>query len=184
LVKLVQYLPEGAQRIVRLLGPGAITGLEALLGYRYRHTAVALQEVDVCRIPVPTLVRLEEEHNALAVRLMQHWEHHLRLADSWIRDLSSGTVRVRVIRLLALLAGLAGDGKGRLTLLSQEDMASIIGVSRESLNRSIAQLRSEGLLRRTGPDQEYVLDTTRLSQPGIESDGPAGRHDGGGAGRR
>ena len=46
LIKLTQTLADGSQRIVRLLGPGALVGLEALLGEQYRHTVIALQEVD------------------------------------------------------------------------------------------------------------------------------------------
>jgi CRP-like cAMP-binding protein len=39
LVKLTQLLPDGAQRIVQLLGKSDILGLEAMLVDTYQHTA-------------------------------------------------------------------------------------------------------------------------------------------------
>ena len=47
LVKLVQYLPDGMQRTVRLLNHGATAGLEVTLGQPYEHAAIALA-ADAC----------------------------------------------------------------------------------------------------------------------------------------
>lgn len=164
LVKLVQYGFEGNQRIVRVLGPGAIAGLEALLDHPYRHTAVALQEVDVCRITVGTLHHLKAQHPWLSERLMEHWENHLRLADRWISDLSSGTVRTRVAGLLLLMLELVGDGQASLKLLSYEDMASIVGTSRETFTRVIGQLRQEGLVAGLGQGHTVLCDVGALRE--------------------
>jgi CRP-like cAMP-binding protein len=164
LVKLVQHLPEGGQRTVRVLGPGAIVGLEALLGHPYRHTVIALQSVDVCRITVATLRQLEARHPWLSERIMAHWEDHLRLADRWISELSSGPVRIRVAGLLLLMLELVGDERATLKLLSYEDMASIVGTSRETFTRAISQLRDEGIVRRAGPARTLQCDVAALQQ--------------------
>ncbi|MGD9299649.1 MAG: cyclic nucleotide-binding domain-containing protein, partial [Thiohalocapsa sp.] len=42
-IKLVQYLPDGSQRIVRIVRGTDVLGLEALLDEGYHHDAVALQ---------------------------------------------------------------------------------------------------------------------------------------------
>lgn len=164
LVKLVQYPSEGSERIVRVLGPGAIAGLEALLNHPYRHTVVALQRVDVCRISVGTLNHLQVEHPWLSDRIMEHWENHLRLADRWISDLSSGTVRARVARLLLLMLELTGDGEATLRLLSYEDMASIVGTSRETFTRVIGQLRKEGVISKIGTSHDHRCNVPALQQ--------------------
>ena len=49
-VKLVKLLPNGTQRVVRLLRRGDAAGLELLVNGHYHHTAVAITAVDVCRI--------------------------------------------------------------------------------------------------------------------------------------
>ena len=62
MVKLVNTAEDGTNRIVRLLGPGSAIGLELLDGAEgYNHSAVAINQVDLCRIPVPTVEQLESE---------------------------------------------------------------------------------------------------------------------------
>ena len=58
IVKLVQYLPDGAQRIVRLVKTTDITGLEALLGQSYEHNAIVMQTSELCCLPVATVKEL------------------------------------------------------------------------------------------------------------------------------
>lgn len=153
LVKLTQTLPDGTQRIVRLLGPGALVGLESLLDEPYRHSVSALQEVEVCRISTATLQQLEQEKLWLSQKLMQHWERHLEYADRWISELSSGSARARTLRLLALLLEMIGDEEGRLQLFGYEDMAAIIGATRETFSRMVGELRDEGVIQATEDSQ-------------------------------
>lgn len=130
----------------------------------YRHSVVSLQEVDVCRIPAAALGQLQAEHPWLADRLMEHWENHLRLADRWIGDLSSGSVRSRTARLLILMLELTGDSEDRLALLSYEDMAAVIGTSREMFTRVIGQLRRAGALAQAGANPVYQCDVGALRE--------------------
>lgn len=148
-IKLVQTQEDGSQRIVRLLGTGAIAGIEAHLGKPYRHTAIALQEIDVCRITTATLEHLEIENPGLNEKVMAHWERHLSVADRWISELSSGTVRNRTIMLLKFLVELNGDQSDSVHIFNHEDMAAMLGTSRETFTRIVAELTDEGLISRT-----------------------------------
>ena len=154
-IKLVQTQEDGSQRIVRLLGKGAIAGLEALLDKPYRHTAVALQDIDVCRITAATLEHLEAEKSWLSEKVMAHWERHLSVADRWISELSSGTVRFRTLKLLQLLVELNGDEGNTVRFFSHEDMASMLGTSRETFSRIVAELKDEGVISRTEDGQVF-----------------------------
>ncbi|MCU7959248.1 MAG: cyclic nucleotide-binding domain-containing protein [gamma proteobacterium symbiont of Bathyaustriella thionipta] len=58
LVKLVRYTTDGQARIVRLVRPSQSFGLDALLEESYEHDAIALQPVELCRLPVPTVTEL------------------------------------------------------------------------------------------------------------------------------
>ena len=58
LVKLVRYQSDGSQRIVRLLGPGDIAGLESTAGASYESTAIAITDVHSCRIPLSVIHEL------------------------------------------------------------------------------------------------------------------------------
>ena len=47
--------------------------------------------------------QLEQEKPWLNERIMSHWEQHLTSADRWISEMSTGSVRVRVLKLMRFL---------------------------------------------------------------------------------
>jgi CRP-like cAMP-binding protein len=126
-----------------------------LLDKPYRHTAIALQELDVCRIHTATLKKLEAEKPWLNEKVMAHWEQHLSVADRWISELSSGTVRSRVIKLFSFMRELNGNENGTVRFFGFEDMASMIGTSRETFSRIVGELKDEGVIVKTEDNQIY-----------------------------
>jgi len=158
-IKLIQTQSNGSLRIVRLLGPGALFGIEALLDKPHRHTAISLQELDVCRINTATLKQLEREKPWLNDKILSHWEQHLSTADRWISELSSGSVRSRSLKLLTYLKEVETDRNGIETntvrFFSHEDMASILGTSRETFSRTVSELKDKGILIQTNDKHIY-----------------------------
>jgi CRP/FNR family transcriptional regulator, anaerobic regulatory protein len=142
LVKLVRYLPDGAQRIVRLLKPGSTAGLEASLGHSYEHTALALRPTTVCRIPRSVVRRLMEETPRLHGQLMERWHGALQEADECLTDLSTGKASRRLARLLLRLV--APDGNA--PLFSREDLGAILGITAEHASRTVTDLRRAGAI--------------------------------------
>jgi len=160
LVKLTHTQADGSLRIVRLLGPGSLLGIESLLNIPYHHTAIALQELDICCINTATLKRLEIENPRLNEKVMGHWEQNLSTADRWISELSSGTVRTRVLKLFRFLIELSGNKSDTLRFFGYEDMALMIGTSRETFSRIVAELKNEGILTKIKDSQMYHLSFT------------------------
>lgn len=58
MLKLVRTTADGRERVVRVLFPGDVVGLEALATRHYDSQAVALSEVFVCRIPLDVVHQL------------------------------------------------------------------------------------------------------------------------------
>lgn len=147
-MKLVQYLPDGSQRIVRLLRDGNALGLEALVRQPYQHDAIALSECEVCMIPVEVVEQLSRQQPRLHRELMARWQQALSEADTWLTQFTSGTARQRVARLLLRLA--CPDQGDQLQLFSREDIGAMVGLTTETVSRTIAELRRQGLLRDRG----------------------------------
>jgi CRP-like cAMP-binding protein len=145
LVKLVQYLPDGRQRIVRLLRSTDVTGLEALLGQPYQHEAVVLQQADLCRIPLEVIERLDRESPKLRKELMVRWQRALDEADAWLTQLSTGSARARVARLLLRLV--SGRDDACCELFGREDMGAMLGITTETASRVIAEFKRSGALQ-------------------------------------
>ena len=153
LVKLLHYTDDGTRRIVRMLGPRASIGLELLDGLEgYRHTAVTVNKVDACRIPLATLEELQSRHPELCNQIRQHLQDHLDRADEWIIALGAGPARERVAHLLLMQGELSADPNGDIALLGREDMAAIVGISVETVSRIVAEFKRGHLLYKVAED--------------------------------
>lgn len=144
IIKLIQYLPNGTARTVRLLGQNDIVGLEVLLEEPYRHTAITLQEVKLCKIPIAVIVDLENKYPSLLKQLMLRWQRNLDLADQFITEFSTGSAESRIARLLLSL-GDPGNGYC-FNHIGREDMASILGITIETASRIMADLKRRNII--------------------------------------
>ena len=145
LVKLVNYLPDGSQRIVRIAKASDVIGLEALVDEHYKHDAVILQDAEFCRLPVDVVKRLATENPDLHHELMKRWQDALNSANDWLVELSTGTARQRIARLLLMMGG---SDEIRCDLMSREDMGSILGLTMETVSRIVAEFKRKGLISR------------------------------------
>lgn len=162
MVKLVHIAPDGVSRIVRLLGPGTAIGLELLDGADgYHHTAIAVNQVDLCKIPVSTIKQLEDGHKELCMHVSKLLQDQLDLADQWIVALGTGTARQRVAQLVLVLDEFFAEDNGAFILLNREDMAAMIGIAVETVSRMIADFKRQKILYRF-KENYYQCNTEAL----------------------
>ncbi|MFZ0791728.1 MAG: Crp/Fnr family transcriptional regulator [Chromatiaceae bacterium] len=158
-VKLVQYLPDGSQRIVRIARTTDVLGLEGLLDGAYQHEAVVLQQTEVCRFPTRLVHDLGQQNPDLYRELMTRWQRALSEADAWLTELSTGSARQRVARLLLRLV--RNRETSDCQLFSREDMGAMLGVTTETASRAIADFKRQSLLVETAPNR-FLLDIPNL----------------------
>ncbi len=145
MVKLVRSTADGRERIVRVLRPGDVIGLEALATAHYDSEAVAMSEASVCRIPLSVLHHLSAHSPRLHMRLMQKWQQALRDADDWLAELNFGTARQRVA---GLALKMRDHEQPRLTsLFARDDMGAMLDLKLETVSREISALVRDGLIR-------------------------------------
>ncbi|MBK1631359.1 Crp/Fnr family transcriptional regulator [Thiohalocapsa halophila] len=158
-IKLVQYLPDGSQRIVRIVRGTDVLGLEALLDDGYHHDAIALQRSEVCRFPTRVVRSLSQDNPQLHRELMARWQRALNEADAWLTELSTGSARQRVARLLLRLV--RDRESSECELFSREDMGAMLGITTETASRTIAGFKRESLLVESRPNN-FILDIPNL----------------------
>lgn len=164
LVKLVLLGADGNERIVRLLGRGAVIGLELLdKDVPYRHSAITLQEVDLCRIPLPTLTDLYRQHPELCKSVGLQLQHQVDQTDRWIMQLNTGKARTRIAEMLLFLEETNADQNGAIELLSRDDMAAVVGITKETASRIIAEFKRQGLLYQA-TTSTYQVEAPRLRE--------------------
>lgn len=145
MVKLVRTMVDGRQRIVRVLRPGDVIGIEALVQSKTDSEAVALSEVGVCRIPVDVLHHLADHSPRLHVRLMQKWHHALKEADDWLAQLNFGTARQRVANIILKMRN--PDDPSFTTLFSREDMGAMLDLKLETVSREVSHWVKSGAIQ-------------------------------------
>jgi CRP/FNR family transcriptional regulator, cyclic AMP receptor protein len=169
-VKVILDTVDGQEIVLSVLGPGDLLGeFEAIDGDGGPRTAgnVSLEPVN-CQVLVGDEFRAYlENHPRAALTLMRVIIHRLRTADRRRTDSGSLDTVHRLSRLLVELA----DAHGRPTKvgleieipLKQQELASLISSSRESVVRALRSLRSRGLVA-TGRHRISVCDLAALRQ--------------------
>ena len=164
-VKLVRNTADGRQRIVRVLRPGDVMGLEALFSSTYESDAVALTGVKVCRLPTEVIKRLNRETPRLHERLMGKWHQSLKEADDWLAELNFGNARQRVGSLIIKMR--STTDADTVTLFSREDMGAMLDLKLETVSRTLNAFVREGLLEQQDKQGRVyrLLNTERLKAP-------------------
>jgi CRP-like cAMP-binding protein len=143
LIKLAHYLPDGNQRVVRLVRPGGTIGLEAIVSDCFTHHAEAIQDSQLCRIPIAVIEKLDRESPRLHKQVLNRWHQTVMDSDNWLTQMSTGTARERVARLCLFLNT---PETGTCQLPGREDIGAMLGITTETASRVIADFRRIDLL--------------------------------------
>ena len=165
LLNLVQSLPDGTQRVVRLLNSTDVLGLEILVGDKYEHQVVALRPTELCRYPVEAVNVLSQSNPVLHKDLMSQWKNALAEADAWLTHLSTGPAKKRMANLLLRLV--EDKESAQCYIFNREDMGSILSLTTETASRTISEFERSGLMEKLAHNH-YQLDISGL-QAAIES---------------
>jgi CRP/FNR family transcriptional regulator, anaerobic regulatory protein len=144
-VRLERSTATGARRITRLAGRADLIGLEAVLGQTYAAEAIACTPVTACRIPRGVVEALTADHPALTRDLMKRWQRALDDADEWLTELTRGSARHRMLRLLLKLSEFS-SADGLIWLPSRQDMGAMLDMTFETASRLVSAARRDGLL--------------------------------------
>lgn len=144
-VKMVHLEPGGSMRIVRVLLPGDVAGLESIFRASHEYSAIAIDHVRACRIPMPYFLKFIDSHPTLQMRLMERSQTALSEAQNWLAQIVGGAMPARV-RLARMLLKLRLDRGDRILRFPGEDMAAILGVTFETVSRVTSEFVRLGIL--------------------------------------
>lgn len=145
--------PDGRESVVALMEPGDLFGEMPVFDQQNRSAgARALEPSDVVIVPYEPVRTLYQENPSLLWRVVDMLAQRLRnmdlaLADSVFLDVTGRTAK----RLLEL----AGDEDRFELPITQEELAGMVGASRERVNKAIASFIKLGWLEQA--DRTYVI---------------------------
>jgi CRP-like cAMP-binding protein len=164
LVKVVRNTPDGRVRIVRILKPGDVAGLEALFASTYEADVITTSEVSACRIPISIIKNLSVSSPRLHMRLMERWHKAVKDAEDWLADLNFGTARQRVANIILKMRH--DEDPSLTSLFSREDMGAMSDLKLETVSREVSRWVKEGAIEpmdRIGRLYR-IVDSKKLTQ--------------------
>jgi CRP-like cAMP-binding protein len=155
-VKLFVGLKGGKTLILRVVQSGEVLGLSATMSSRpAEYTAETLSSTQFLYVPRKDFLELLDEHPEICISVVEVLSHQLREAVNMIHYSSGSQPAVeKLADLLELWISESGELKDRgieLKLpLTQEEIGQMIGVSRETVSRLLAEFEEQGILELEG----------------------------------
>lgn len=154
-VKIANTAPSGKEVIFEILEPGEIFGeLEVLDDTPRTTSAETLDDTVICVIPRKDFDQYLATHSNVTAKLTKLIGLRLRKIQSRVEDLVFRDVPARLARLLLELSKTDGvtDKQGiRLRAkLTHQEMANLIGCSRETVSTILGQFRDQKLIQVDG----------------------------------
>ena len=166
--KIGTLTPDGKQAILAVIEPGEIFGVLALFeGGEREEYAEAVENSTVVLIPAAEMKRLVEAHPDGSVGITKLMGLRRRRIERRLKYLLFRSNRERLVHLLLELAEQYGKPSPAGLLLgiklSHQDLASVIGATRETVTVILGELQEEGLIE-VGRRKITLLHTQRLAR--------------------
>jgi CRP-like cAMP-binding protein len=168
-IKICRNAGDGRENVVAILGPGDLLGELSIFDDSHPRGASAVAVVD-CTLA--TLAKQDfrawlAEHPAVAVELLRALAARLRQTNEQMADLVFTDVPGRIAKTLLNLAERFGRPDGDAIRvehdLTQEELAQLVGASRETVNKALADFAGRGWIRLDGR-AVVLLETERLAR--------------------
>ncbi len=167
-IKLSRSAADGRENMLAVLGPGEVFGELSLFDPGPRTaTATAVVDSTLAHLENGALQPWIDDRPEVAERLLMVLARRLRRTNNAIADLVFTDVPGRVAKALLSLAERFGtpvdDGLRVTHDLTQEELAQLVGASRETVNKALADFASRGWLR-LDSRAVVLLDRERLER--------------------
>lgn len=167
-IKLGHTSKDGRETLIAVLGPGEMLGELALFDPGPRAaTATAIAPTRLLELRHADLAGILDGRPQLSAQLLQSLAKRLRRTNAALADLVFSDVPGRVAKALLDLGKRFGEpvdeGIRLVHDLTQEELAQLVGASRETVNKALAEFGNRGWIRLEGR-AVVILDEARLAK--------------------
>jgi CRP/FNR family transcriptional regulator, cyclic AMP receptor protein len=150
-LKILMGEADGKETILTIIGPGEFFGEMSLIDDNPRSaTVVAIEPCELLSIGRRDFRRCLVENSDLAMAVMRVLVRRLREADRKIGSLAMLDVYGRVARLLLDMSESVNGQRVVTKRISKQDIAKMIGASREMVHKVMKDLQVSGYIELQG----------------------------------
>ena len=165
-VTVYKLLGDGRRQITGFLFAGDFLGLTHNEAYAY--SAEALVPTKLCRFPRRRLESLLAEIPHLELRLLAMASHELAAAQDQMMLLGRKSARERVVSFILMLSDSAKrhgrPGDSVFLAMSRSDIADYLGLTTETVSRTVTLLRKQQLIELTDDRQIRLSKMSALRE--------------------
>ncbi|UIZ92314.1 Crp/Fnr family transcriptional regulator [Corynebacterium sp. CNCTC7651] len=167
-VKLARHAPDGRENLLSVMGPSDMFGELSIFDPGPRtSSAVCVTEVTAATMDSTMLKHWIGDHPEISQQLLRVLARRLRRTNASLADLIFTDVPGRVAKTLLQLANRFGTQEGGALRvnhdLTQEEIAQLVGASRETVNKALATFAHRGWIRLEGKSV-LIVDTEHLAR--------------------
>jgi CRP-like cAMP-binding protein len=150
-VRLYRLTPDGKQLTLDILDKGRVVGRMSWLGQELTDAyAEAIEDAVICSFTPAELRRLIDRFPGIGLNIIRYLSERLAASERERELMAYRTVEERLAtRLLELAERFGRPSDGGVAIdarLTQQELADMIGTSRETLATTISSLRERGVL--------------------------------------
>ena len=167
-VKLARHAPDGRENLLSVMGPSDMFGELSIFDPGPRtSSALCVTEVTAATMNSTMLKQWIDTHPEISQQLLRVLARRLRRTNASLADLIFTDVPGRVAKTLLQLANRFGMQEGGALRvnhdLTQEEIAQLVGASRETVNKALATFAHRGWIRLEGKSV-LIVDTEHLAR--------------------
>lgn len=167
-VKLARHAADGRENLLTVMGPSDMFGELSIFDPGPRtSSAICVTEVVCATMDSTMLHDWIGQHPQISEQLLRVLARRLRRTNNSLADLIFTDVPGRVAKALLQLANRFGTHEGGALRvnhdLTQEEIAQLVGASRETVNKALAEFAHRGWIRLEGKSV-LITDTERLAK--------------------
>lgn len=164
-VRIFRVAEDGKALTMAILEPGAVFGEMLLVGQRmYDNYAEAIEDTAICQLSVRDVERHMLSDPRIAIRISRILGEQVARLEERLTDLALRPLLARVASTLVRLAESQRRSRvGHVTIrLTHDQLAGLLGATRESTSKTMADLASRGLIRQAR-GRIVLLDLDQLT---------------------
>ncbi len=181
LIKVCKSLPDGRVQIVRVLVAGDLFGFDGFAGEKYNHSATALTDCEVCRLPLSDLAELRKTYTEIDQSMMSRFIKNIRQTEDMLLELGA---KKAPEKLASFILSLSQSSQGQVVKniglklsnselnlsnkdewlslpLSRSEIGSLLGLTIETVSRFLSDWKRKGFIKESKGNIQ-ILDVKGL----------------------
>lgn len=168
-VKIYRLAESGKEQLIRIMVPGDFMGELALFTNDSLETyAEAMSDTEICAIHKSDMREMLLSNPSISLKILEVFSKRLNEAEKNIESFGSQDSEKRLANYLLELANAETGTTPNVPIeiklpISKKDLASYLGITRETLSRRLTSLQEQGIITQTGQRNITILNLESLT---------------------